>query len=83
MVAFKTLWAIVTIDPQGQDRLAAIVNQQTGPLPQILVCADESEVPMMREVAVDIATKTRTPMRLVKFSTMESIEIITGEKLNS
>lgn len=67
-----TLWAVISVDSTGEGVVAA----QVGGSWMTLTTSEERLMPMLRQVARDLASKTGKRLKLIKLTTREDVEDI-------
>jgi hypothetical protein len=73
MPCIEHLWAFLSIDKDGDEGVCAA---KMGDMWVPLVAADEKRVETLREYAQRLVEATGCPIRLVKFTVRQEIEVI-------
>lgn len=74
MALITELWAWVVSDGPDEEGILALTNPVHGNLP--LIGSDQARIESFRAVATDSAQRLGLPLRLVRFSQMEVVEIV-------
>jgi len=75
MFKVTEMWAFLAVGPKdGDEGIPAFLASDGVMMP--LVCADKARIESLRPIAQEIATATKVPIVLARFSVRENVEEI-------